>query len=358
MILNRGAANGSIELFHWKSVAQGDGLDYGPVMDDPIRSRIPERNWWSDVGYRGQPECRAALHVAARIPGHSRGDVAFRAMPPDPSAKALKGMKEKEIVSALLYDETIFHGFFEPIRSHYGPLWAAIELQPRDLGIRNWRGRPGDFDFLFGRLINGQPDFNWFLGAELKISRARADGEGQPAKGGSEQATGLLDLGCDQALLVQLVVLEQTQENAIMHGDGFGTMFGADFSRASTGWVKQAMAKLPDHIGLMHCVWGHPAQNSPLVRSCIFTYAIRRPGPNHRRLHLEWAIANDKLRRGLIELWNRMPESTQAVRRCPLGGHVVPVLNSTHGCCSECGKPWLWGVVIPDAENIVPDPPG
>jgi hypothetical protein len=322
------------------------------------QTATPARQWWSDINYDGQPECRAAINISADFPKHSFGDVNIRATEPNTTAKALASMDEKEIVSPLLYSKTIFHGFFEPIYSYYGPMWVAIELTPRDIGIHHWNRKPGDVDFLFGPIVNGKPSFGWFLGAEMKVNRARPDGEGRRPKGGREQAAGLLDFGCDQAILVQLVVGEQTQENALMpDGTGFGTIFGADLSRAATGWVRQTLLDLPRSIGLMLCMWGHPYQNSAVARSVVFTYAIRRPGSNYNRLHLEWQIANNRLRQGLINIWNKMPDGTRAVRRCPRGGHIVPVLGSTCERCSECGKSWLSGIVIPNAENIHVLPP-
>lgn len=86
----------------------------------------------------------------------------------------------------------------------------------------------------------------------------------------------------------------------------------------------------------------------------LWTCPLIKPRPHPKLLWLEWQLANYRLRRGLVHLWNTVSTAAHLLRRCPRCGHVVPVEAEQQETCPNCKKRWFPSFTYPMAENARP----
>ncbi len=235
--------------------------------------------WWSDSSCNCAPPSTVALHATAELPPMSTGTFTFGASPPDPGAKALADMDENEILSALLYCPELFQCLFGPLNYDRPRFWVAIGLHRRDLGLPD-AGKPGDIDVLLGPMVGRAPDFTRLVGVEVKVRRAKQGDPGNSPSFGTKQARGLLELGCDRAALVHIVVAHQVADAAWIHGRrSIGSLFGMDLTRAVSALAHGTAPHRDARLGYMVAAWGHAAGKLTAREQCPRGLPARPPGP-------------------------------------------------------------------------------
>ena len=251
----------------------------------------------------------------------------------------------------MLAHRWIFGGLFAVLRDTYGDLWTAVELHEKQLG--GWGHRPGDLDFLFGPMRDGEHRFDFLLGVEMKVRRATVDGgPGRISEFGRTQAEGIVRAGCDYSLLLHLVVGPQSLEFAEhQSASGIGTLFGTRFDRARGASMKLTCSSLPPGIGYLAVEWGHPAANDPLVQGVLKLFPIIKPlRPCHERSE-HWRRANSRIRSALEVIWGTQDNAVRVIRRCPRCHSIVAVVESSSKCVA-CDKSWIEQPIIPIANSI------
>jgi hypothetical protein len=310
--------------------------------------------WWSDVGSDGEPPCYMVLTTGFQVPGRSVGTVQFAAAPPQRIAKELADMDEHDLTSAVLHNKDILWRVISPLVEPGRDYWLAVELRRRDLRGVAQQGRPGDIDIALGHMTDGKPSFAHIVGVEIKVRKASGTGVGQGALSAAEQAKGLFVLGCNQAVLLVMVVGRQDEISPLAPG-AIGTLFGRDLSPTANATMRHMVPLLHDKLGYMVCTWGHPPDNAPLSRNAVCVYPLIRPSRQHgMELHDDWARANRNLQQALMDIWNTVDPPDHRVRCCHECWQVVPFYKKHPDRCPGCGEFWVLPIDHPTVLNVRP----
>lgn len=148
---------------------------------------------------------------APLLPG--AGSVSFEFSPPatpDKRYYPLWEQDEPDLQFFILGFPRIISALFEKVEISYPNCWIGVNILTRILVGSNWDRKPGDIDFVVGRLReDGAADLTYLVGYQVKVCRVDADDAPKIDSLGTGQARGTAELGFDRTVLLHITAQEE-----------------------------------------------------------------------------------------------------------------------------------------------------
>lgn len=267
----------------------------------------------------------------------------------DPHARPPDAFPESEFmtrlaVSSVLEELSLHLGDAAPFRDRYrGGWWRMVELDRRHhlkwlCGVEP--RRPGDLDLVIGPW-GDRPSVEHLIGMELKllkydesgVMRSPVDRIGKA----TQQAHGLLALGCDQSVVCFGVTMRPEELSAGMDGRA-ARKFARD--QVLHDLHRRFEESIPPCLGIVVLFWDAPPRTNTVELSYLTIFKFRRPASSPSA---DLRVQDIKRRLGESLLRHlehaRVDHPSQTVRACPACYELV-IVRPAEASCSACRTPW------------------
>jgi hypothetical protein len=231
----------------------------------------------------------------------------------------LVDLKESELQFFLLGFPHIVTAFFARVEIAYPDCWIGINLPTRLLVGNNWNSKPGDIDFVVGRIRpDSTIDLTYLAAYQIKVCRVDPSDEPKIEAYGTGQTQGTARLGFDRTVLLHLLAQEEKPlpDQYAQSWSGLENVPSPRTFERLLGKVKARInidaAHWPFGYGILGC--GQIEQSNPRLRGAfspmVFLEAPMRPYSNE-----DGARAYRKqMEKALRSLWgNRFFASSRPV---------------------------------------------
>ncbi|MGE0711704.1 MAG: hypothetical protein AB7N76_26655 [Planctomycetota bacterium] len=224
--------------------------------------------------------------------------------------------------------------------------WCVLGLLRQHLSRELPLGKPGDFDLIGGRVVDGVPSFDYLVELEVKRRTVRDDGApDNMSENGTKQAEGAAALGFDRVLLLHLLV---GAERDLPDGcaDSWASVHNGDFAQA----VKMTAGRLRSildsdrapRFGYGLLGWGQVKDTDPSLTSAVCPVLLRPPP--ELRCHGPMGPSRERMIAGLKSFFSRPGVDPRhrfffICQRC----HEASVVPQQAGrgaqiACARCGE--------------------